>query len=196
MKFNIEEAIKQSTQDGKLDASKLMGFIDQDYVNPIVAKNKPDLDKLTLEAKDEWIKGLGFDNVTDEAQLKAYVKGTSDEWKEKYTTLKTEFDGIDNKYKELETNYNNVNSKMTTYERKDLLLKDNFNGDTEYALFKINQNVTDEKDFETAYAEYKESNKTYFAPNKVPTMGTKTIKNDDGSIKYGFEQILEEQGKL
>jgi len=195
-KFNIEEVIKSSTlEDGTLDTKKLMGIIDNDYVNPIVAKQKPDLEKLKTEAKDEWITNLGFENVTNEAQLKSYVKSTSNEWQEKYNDLKKDFDSLETSSNELKTNYETVNSKMTSYERQSLLTKDNFNGDAEYALYKINQNVNDDKDFETAYAEYKEENKQLFAPNKVPNVGTKVI-HKNGESKYGFESILEEKGKI
>ncbi len=196
MKFNIETAIEQSTEDGKLDAKKLMEFVDTNYVNPIVAKNKPDLDKITVEAKEKWIADLGFENVKDEAQLKAYVKGTSDEWKEKHSQLETNFNELKSKYDEKETAYNTVSSKMTSFERREQLLKDNFNGDAEYALFKINQNVSDDKDYETAYTEYKEAHTKDFAPNKVPNSTAKKVVTNEGSVKYGFEQILEEQGKL
>ena len=41
----------------------------------------------------------------------------------------------------------------------------------------------------------KEANKPNFAPNKVPTMGAKTV-TKNGDVKYGFERVLEEQGKL
>ena len=195
-KFNIEEVIKSSTlEDGTLDAKKLMGIIDNDYVNPIVAKQKPDLEKIKIEAKDEWISNLGFENVSNEEQLKAFVKSTSNEWKEKYNDLKKNFDTLETTKTELETNYNTVNTKMTSYERQELLRKDNFNGDTDYALYKINQAVNDDKDFDTAYKEYKEANTQSFAPNKVPNNGTKIIKKD-GDVQYGFEKILEEQGKL
>ena len=195
-KFNIEEVIKLSTlEDGTLDAKKLMGIIDNDYVNPIVAKQKPDLEKIKIEAKDEWISNLGFENVSNEEQLKAFVKSTSNEWQEKYNDLKKNFDTLETTKTELETNYNTVNTKMTSYERQELLRKDNFNGDTDYALYKINQAVNDDKDFDTAYKEYKEANTQSFAPNKVPNNGTKIIKKDGTNI-YGFEAILEEKGKI
>lgn len=196
MKFNLEEAIKQSTlEDGKLDYAKLKGIIDNDYVNPIVASKKPDLDKVKEEAKTEWIKDLGFEGVDSEAKLKAYVKGTSDEWKEKYTTLEGKFKELDTKYNDVNGKYTDINSKYINLNRVEQLRKDNFNGDVEYALYKINQMVSDDKDYETAYNEYKESNKPSFAPNKVPTMGAKIVAKD-GSVKYGFERVLEEQGKL
>lgn len=196
MKFNLEEAIKQSTlEDGNVDYTKLKGIIDNDYVNPIVASKKPDLDKLTIEAKEKWISDLGFEGVDSEAKLKAYVKGTSDEWKEKYTELDGKYKELDTTYNEVNGKYTDVNSKYTNLTRVDQLRKDNYNGDVEYALYKINQMVSDDKDYDTAYGEYKEANKPNFAPNKVPTMGAKTV-TKNGDVKYGFEQVLEEQGKL
>lgn len=193
MKFNIEQAIEQSTLDGKLDAKKLMEFVDTDYVNPIVAKNKPDLDKITLEAKEQWIIDLGFESVTNESQLKAYVKKSADETKEDYANLQTEY----NTFKDSVKDYDDLKKAKTNNAREKTFNKDNFNGDIEYAMFKINQQVNDDKDYDTAYAEYKESNPKSFAPNKVPNaMASKVTNNEDGSVKYGFEQILEEQGKL
>jgi len=192
MKFNIEQAIEQSTVDGKLDAVKLMEFVNTDYVNPIVAKNKPDLDKVTNEAKEQWIKDLGFDGVLNESQLKAYVKKSADETKEDYSNLQTEF----NTFKETVKDYDDLKTAKVSNTREKTFNKDNFNGDVEYAMFKINQKVNDEKDYDTAYAEYKTANPKDFAPNKVPTMGAKVTNNEDGSVKYGFETVLEEQGKL
>ena len=67
MKFDLEEAIKQSTQeDGKLDTDKLMGMIDNDYVNPIVASKKPKFDE---KAETDFIESLGIDNVKTKDQL-------------------------------------------------------------------------------------------------------------------------------
>lgn len=193
MKFNVETAIEQSTLDGKLDANKLMEFINNDYVNPIVAKNKPDLEKVTQEAKEKWITDLGFENVTNESQLKAYVKKSADETKEDYTKLQTEY----NTFKETVKDYDDLKKAKVNNEREKIFTKDNFNGDIDYALFNINKNVNEEKDYDTAYAEYKEANPKSFAPNKVPTaMASKVTNNKDGSVKYGFEQVLEEQGKL
>ena len=192
MKFNIEQAIEQSTVDGKLDANKLMEFVDKDYVNTIVAKNKPDLDKITLEAKEEWINSLGFEGVANESQLKAYVKKSADETKEDYAILKTEYDS----FKETVKDYGDLKKANTTNTREKVFNKDNFNGDVDYALYKINQSVNDDKDFETAYAEYKESNPKSFAPNKVPNAMASKVTTTDGVKKYGFEEILEEQGKL
>lgn len=192
MKFNIEQAIEQSTADGKLDAKKLMEFVDTDYVNPIVAKNKPDLEKVTTEAKEQWIKDLGFDGVSNESQLQAYVKKSADETKEDYAKLLTEY----NEFKETVNDYDDLKKAKVNSQREKIFNKDNFNGDIEYAMFKINQQVNDDKDYDTAYAEYKETNPRDFAPNKVPTMGAKVTNNEDGSVKYGFEKVLEEQGKL
>jgi len=193
MKFSIEQAIEKSTADGKLDAKKLMEFVDTDYVNPIVAKNKPDLGKITLEAKEQWITELGFENVANESQLKAYVKQSADETKENFNNLQTEF----NNFKETVKDYEDLKSAKTNSQREKVFNKDNFNGDVEYAMFKINKLVSDEKDYDAAYAEYKESNPKDFAPNKVPdAMASKVTNNEDGTVKYGFEKVLEEQGKL
>jgi len=194
MKFNLEEAIKEHTnEEGVIDWEKAMELVDTKYVNPIVAKNKPDKDKIISDSKEEWIKSLGFEGIADESQLKAYVKQSSDEYKEKYVTLEAKHKEIVLANEKLQADYETSNTKLTSYERQQLLTKDNFNGDAEYALYKINQSISDDKDFETAYNEYKESNPTLFAKNQIPpTSGRRIIPNEPNQ-KAGWEELLEEK---
>lgn len=192
-KFSIESAIEKSTVDGKLDASELMKAINEDYVNPIVASKKPNLDKIKEEAKSEWIQGLGFEGIDSESKLKAYVKQSSDESKEDLTQLETRYNELEEKYNTLETSYKGVNDTLSTFQRKDKLFNDNFNGDIDYSLYKINQLVSEEKDFDTAYAEYKESNQDLFAPKKVVSTTGKGVNPSDINSKMGWEAILEER---
>lgn len=190
MKFNIEEVIKQSTsEDGKLDTEKLMESIDNDYVNPIVASNKTKFDE---KAKKDFIESLGLKDIDNETQLKEYIDQSVDEAKNQYVELKSKYDKLNNEYTEVNEKYGKASNKLSDYERKDLLVNDNFNGDVDYALYKIQKNVSEEKDFETAYNEFKESNPKDFAPNQVGTMAKK-VGNQSTSQKEDWETILEDK---
>lgn len=190
MKFDIENAIKQSTlEDGKLDTNKLMGLIDNDYVNPIVASNKTKFDE---KAKKEFIENLGLENIANEEELKQYISQNVDEAKNQYTEIKSKYEDLQKKYNDYEQDYSKAKSRLTEYERKDMLLKDNFNGDVDYALFLINREVSEEKPFDDVYKEFKESNPKNFAPNRVGTMAKK-VGNQETPEKEGWEVLLEEK---
>lgn len=84
--FDLTKAVEKFTKDGKLDIAGLKASIDSDYVNPIVASKKPDMDKLTLDAvtkaEAKIISELGLGDVKDVAGLKTYAdnfSSTSDE---------------------------------------------------------------------------------------------------------------------
>lgn len=190
MKFDLEQAIKQSTEeDGKLDVEKLQGMIDNDYVNPIVAKQKPKFDE---KAEKEFIESLGIENVQTKEQLVTHVNQTVDEAKSNYNELKSKYDELNSKHEEVSTNYNKLNGEVAEYKRKDMLLQDNYNGDVDYALYKLNREVSEDKPFEDVYKEFKETNPKAFAPNQVPTTGTQ-VGRKTAENKLGWEAKLEEK---
>jgi hypothetical protein len=190
MKFDLEKAIKScQAEDGALDIEKLKGLIDEDYVNPIVAKQKPKFDE---KAESEFIASLGIENVSTKDQLVNHVNQTVDEAKTQFNELKSKYDKVVADYETTSSSFNKLNGEMTEYKRKDLLRNDHFNGDVDYALYLINKEVTEEKPFETVYEEFKKSNPKNFAPNQVSTMGTQVGKTEPNQ-KQGWEAILEDK---
>ena len=190
-KFNIQEAIEQSTQDGKLDSVKLMGLIDENYVNPIVAKNKPDKDKLIAENKSEWIKSLGFEGVENEAQLQSYVKGTSNEWKEKHDTLLSEY----GTFKDGVKDYNDLKGQLGMYQNYDVLRGKGVTDQDqlEFLTFKIGK--LEGETFADKLTAYETANPKAFASQPMTTGARRqnVITNDN---KMDWERMLEEKHNL
>ena len=75
--FDLTKAVEKFTKDGKLDIAGLKASIDTDYVNPIVASKKPNMEQLTLDAvtkaEAKIISELGLGDVKDVAGLKNYA---------------------------------------------------------------------------------------------------------------------------
>jgi len=82
--YDLKKVIEANTTDDVVDYTKVMESLDNEYVNPIVAK-KTDKEKLSTEAVSHLVKELGLDGVESVDGLKLYVKqigGTTDEAKE------------------------------------------------------------------------------------------------------------------
>jgi phenylalanyl-tRNA synthetase alpha subunit len=78
-KFNLEEVIKANTgEDGVINFEAIKKAIDNDYVNPIVASNKPNVDEIKAKAQSELFESLGIDGVKDSETLKKHITGLSD----------------------------------------------------------------------------------------------------------------------
>lgn len=186
-KFSIEQAIEKSTQDGKLDSKLLMKAIDEEYVNPIVASKKPDQDKLIAETKEKWIQGLNFEGVENEAQLKAYVKGTSDEWKEKYSELEKQRNQELEGYKD----YDSLQEKVRMYDNYSILQSKGISDpDTlEFLNFKINK--LEGETFNDKLTAYEAMKPETFQEKKITTGARIGVKSN--TEKLGFEEILEDK---
>lgn len=174
--YDLKKIIEANTVEGVIDYEKVMGDIDNGYVNPIVAK-KSDKSKLIPEVTASLIKELG---ITGESidDVKLYVKqmgGSTDEIKEAKLAL-------DEKYKELEAKYNSEVETRTALEteatNKHQLELINSLGVTEpsqveFLKWKFTKEVTEDKDFDTVVAEY--------AKEKEVTTTAKFVKDPFGA---------------
>ena len=98
--YDLKEVIKANTVDDVVDYVKVMELLDNDYVNPIVAK-KTDKEKLSTEAVSNLVKELGLNGVESTEDLKLYVKkmgGSTDEAKEANILLELSLKELQGKY--------------------------------------------------------------------------------------------------
>jgi len=160
--YDLKKVIEANTVEGVIDYDKVMGAVDTEYVNPIVAK-KTDKEKLTNEAVSAIVQELGIDGKSID-DLKLYVKqmgGNTDEVKEANLLLEKSF-------KDLETKYN---TEVDTRTKLELTQKEEAQtnlikglGITDekqikYLKWDFNNSVTEDKPFDTVVAEYAKENK-------------------------------------
>lgn len=148
--------------------------------------------------KRSFLRGLGIeDDETLNAILKEYgtsvesFNTTIDKLKEEKTSLDTKYQDlvVNNKtlekefgnkkggYAELEEKYNKATKELDSYKitgtLKEFAIADEF---TDYVSFKVNELVTDEKDFKTALSEYVEENPQFKANTVEKINSTHTTK--------------------
>lgn len=190
--YDLKAIIEAHTVEGVVDYEKVMGDIDNGYVNPIVAK-KTDKSKLIPEVTAQLIKELGVEGESID-DLKLYVKkmgGSTDEIKEANLEL-------EKRYKELETNHKETVGKLTQLETKqqELHREQLIRGlgvqdekQIEFLKWDLNRKVTEEKDFDTVVAEYAKE-------NNVKTT-TKFVKDPYGvSNETDIAEVWREKRKL
>lgn len=74
MGFNLERIIKRYTNDdGSIDYEGVMGEIDNNYVNPIVARNKPDSEELYAQVARDFLNDLGINGVEDLESFEYFI---------------------------------------------------------------------------------------------------------------------------
>lgn len=174
---NIDKLIAQYTdEEGNIDYQELETKINEE-VNNIVAKNKPDTSKLREEVKgevaQELISGLGIEGSSVD-DLKLWAKkmgGSTDEFKEANIQL-------EQKVKELEEKYNAAAQEKEQYEQslrtQEAISKVRKYGvkddDTaEFIKFKVEKQLSDDVDFDTALESFREENPHYFREQGVST---------------------------
>jgi len=174
--YDLEKVIIANTKEGVVDFEKIMATLDNDYVNPIVAK-KTDKEKLSKEAVSSLVKELGIDGESIE-DLKLYVKqmgGNTDEIKEANIKLQKEFDELKGNY-DLEVD-TRTKLETATKETNQLNLIKGLGVTDEkqikFLQWDFNNQVTDDKKFETLVEEYAKD-------NKLKT-NTRFVKDDFGS---------------
>lgn len=160
--YDLKKVIEANTVDGVVDYEKVMGTLDNDYVNPIVAK-KTDKEKLSKEAVSNLVKELGIDGESIE-DLKLYVKqmgGNTDEIKEANLALQKEYDKLKADYDlEVDTRTKLENETKETNQLnliKGLGVTDE--KQIKFLQWDFNSQVTEEKPFETLVEEYAKENK-------------------------------------
>lgn len=198
---NIDKLIAQYTdEEGNIDYQELETKINEE-VNNIVAKNKPDTSKLREEVKgevaQELISGLGIEGSSVD-DLKLWAKkmgGSTDEFKEANIQL-------EQKVKELEEKYNAAAQEKEQYEQslrtQEAISKVRKYGvkddDTaEFIKFKVEKQLSDDVDFDTALESFREENPHYFREQGVSTFRkidgpADTVNTDqDADVLAAFE---------
>jgi len=185
---NIKSLIEQHTNDeGVIDYDSVETAVN-DEVNNIVAKNKPDTDKLKQdlhgEVAKEIIGGLGIEGQSVD-DLKLWAKkmaGNTDEFKETNIKLEQELDALKKQYEEVETAKNQIEQEYTTTQQlqkiKQLGVKDDETA--EFVKFKLDKMVGDEKDFDTALDEFRNESPSYFRQKEVTTF--RRVQNPDSNV--------------
>jgi len=174
--YDLKKVIEANTNDGVIDYEKVMGEIDNSYVNPIIAK-KTDKSKLMPEAVNEVIKGLGIEGESLD-DLKLYVKklgGSTDEAKEENLKLMKQVKELEEKYNiEVDTR-SKLEKDAQDKKQLDLIKGLGITDEKQIEFFKwdFNNQVTEEKSFELVVEEYAKN-------NDVKTT-TKFIKDDFGA---------------
>jgi len=191
--YDLKKLIEANTVEGVIDYDKVMGTLDNDYVNPIVAK-KTDKEKLMPEVIANVVKELGIDGESID-DLKLYVKkmgGSTDEIKEANIKLELELKDIKAKYEtEVETRTQLETKAKEEYQiNKIKSLGNEDEEQVEFLKYKFNKQVTEEKDFDTVVAEYAKK-------NNVKTT-TKFIKDDFGkqSGEINLAEVWREKNKM
>lgn len=198
---DIKALLEQHTnEEGTVDYNAVEAAVNEE-INNIVAKNKPNTDKLKDELKGEVAKeiisGLGIDGETID-DLKLWSKkmaGNTDEIKEENVQLS-------NKLKELEAQYNETAEAKASLEKslldqerlgklRQVGIKDEETA--EFVKFKLEKMVNDEVDFDTALNEFKEQSPSYFRQKDVTTFrrftenDNSTAEDKDADVLRAFE---------
>jgi len=173
--YDLKKVIESNTVDGVVDYDKVMGIIDNDYVNPIVAK-KADESKLLPKAISKVIQDLGIDGESID-DLKLYVKklgGSTDEIKEENLQLTKKIKELEGEFSqtlEAKTKLENDIKEKTQIDKiKQLGVTDK--KQIEFLKWDFNRQVNDETTFDDVYNKYVKE-------NEIKT-STKFIKDDFG----------------
>ena len=190
---------KHTNEEGVIDYEALEEVVNGE-INGIVAKNKPDTDKLKQELHGEVAKsiisGLGIEGSTVD-DLKLWAKkmgGSTDEFKEANIKLEQELEKAKTELNDIATAKQELESTLTYKEQlgriKELGVKDDETA--EFIKFKLDKLVGEDKDFDTALNEFKEESPTYFRTQSVTTNrripNAETISNGkDADVLAAFE---------
>ena len=116
MGFNLERLIKKYTdEDGQIDYEGVMGELDNNYVNPIVARNKPDTEELYAQVARDFLNDLGIENVNDLESFEYFIDNATsgqEELARENQELMATLQELDEKYQELGQQYEQVQSGL------------------------------------------------------------------------------------
>jgi hypothetical protein len=186
---------KHTNEEGVIDYEALEEVVNGE-INGIVAKNKPDTDKLKQELHGEVAKsiisGLGIEGSTVD-DLKLWAKkmgGSTDEFKEANIKLEQELEKAKAELNDIATAKQELETTLTNKERlsriKELGVKDEETA--EFIKFKLDKLVGEDKDFDTALNEFKEQSPTYFRTQSVTT--NRRLPNADNVINDKDADVL------
>lgn len=198
---NIESLIQQHTnEDGDINYEELENAFNQE-INNIVAKKKPDTDKLKQELKGEVTKeilsGLGIKGESiDEAKAWAKTLGsTTDEVKEQALELEKKYNEVQTEYEKLLEEKTQIETKQREQEAlakiRQLGVKDD--DQAEFLKFKVEKLVNEETPFDAALESFKEENPHFFREQGISTYRkidapSDTVSQDsDADVLAAFE---------
>jgi hypothetical protein len=204
---NLADLIKKNNvikEDGTIDAEAL-GKANEMLNSNILkynSKNQPKVEDFKIKAKEEVIKELGIESVTNENQLKAHIASlSSNETSQdliKANDRVTELEGLN---KDLTGKYTDASGKIVGFENKTFLMGKGVNTDfIDFLTDRIGKDVSEDTDFSTAYETYATANPQYFttAPEvKTPITTNKPhVVASQGKEVSSVEQILIDKGRL
>lgn len=161
-KYDLASVIESNTQDGVVDYTKVWESVNNDYVNPIVTKNKVDVDKLKLQHNTELLKTVGFESIDEVKKL----KDLNDEGK--YNAIQKELDEVKGKYKAELDLKEQLEQEKVIQTQLQAIKQLGYDDDDQVELlhFKLNKQVTDENDFNSIFEEFKKENAPKRTDNK------------------------------
>ncbi len=189
--YDLKKVIEANTNEGVIDFEKVMATVDNDYVNPIVAK-KTDKGKLLNEAVATIVKDLGINGESVD-DLKLYVKqisGSTDETKEELIKAQKELAEIKTNYeKEVEAR-TSLEQEATDKKKVELIKSLGITDEKQIKFYKwdFENSTSEEKDFETVVKEYAKENKVKIT--------TPIVKDNFGYKESGELDISEAYAKL
>lgn len=199
---DLKALLEQHTnEDGQIDYDVVQEAVNEE-INNIVAKNKPNTEKLKEELKSEVAKeiigGLGIDGESVE-DLKLWSKkmgGNTDEVKEQNVLLENELKKAQEELNAISEAKQTLEADLSNRERlskiKEYGVHDN---DTaEFVKFKLDKLVDDTTDFDTALEQFRQESPNYFRQKEVttfrrfPDAEKSTADEKDADVLRAFEE--------
>lgn len=161
-----------------------------DITNGLIAKNKPDMEKLNNESIANFLKENNFDNM---ASFSAFVKQGATVNSEQLNEYKTTIETQKTKMEKLL----GIQKDYTTLQQQSAISKLGITDQDEIELleYKVNKTVTDDITFKDALELYVKDNPNRFQTQKTPykTTGKSGIQSSNKTQKMAWEIALEEK---
>ncbi len=165
LKKYLEENLKDEGKEllEHLDLESLEAKVNEE-INNIVAKNKPDTDKLKQETVKELLESAGVEGASVE-DLKKHIESLSPEdYKKQLEETRAQLEKLAEEKKGIE---NEFNKKKQMDAIRELGVTDEDKID--FIHYKVGQRVEDDKPFADALKEYQEEKPDYFKDKSSST---------------------------
>ena len=157
MEFKLDKVMEANKTEEGYNLEGIMKAIDNDYVNPIVAKNKPNLEKANQEYLGTVMTDLGIDGNTVE-DFKVWTKkmgGNTDEIKEANIKLEKELSDMRGNFETVNGEYGKLKSQFATTQQLTKIQALGVVGEeAEFLQYKLSKKVTEENTFDQVLEEY------------------------------------------
>jgi uncharacterized protein YihD (DUF1040 family) len=167
---NLTDLIKKHTADDVFKGEDALKDLN-DQILKYNSKNQPKVETFKDKAREEVIKELGIETVTNENQLKAHLASlSSNETAQALTTANARVVELEGLNKDLTGKYTDASGKIVGFENKTFLMGKGVNPDfVDFLTDRIGKDVNEETDFSTAYDTYAKDNPQYFTTTPTPT---------------------------